>query len=233
MKIKKILIILPLFLLIIFKPASSKSDWLSIVGFVPENPLMMNKPEVFWGVFGAAALSYGLAEFVFDDSENLNFYQVRAGMNNEYVWGYRRVMTQNFGVENRVASWFAIAAEFNMQEWIDNTPTYKNESSFGMGMGLMTYYRWYLFGSKCISPYLEYGAGLFYGFGDFPVNGSNFTFNHSTQIGLEYTFDNKNKLRFSYGNFNQSNYGLLEHNPGYDASGFNLSFSWFWKTSKW
>ena len=76
-------------------------------------------------------------------------------MNNEYAWGLKNVWHQNFGIEHRVASWFSLSAEFLLQEWHDKTPIIDNESKFGMGSGIMTYYRWYLFGKKRLSPYLE------------------------------------------------------------------------------
>jgi hypothetical protein len=212
---------------------NSDKGWFHIPGFTPEIPITLTNEQTFYGVMGAAALSYALSEFVFKDKENMNFYQVRTGMNNEHVWGLKNVWLQNFGVENRVAPWFGFAAEFNLQQWNDQTPNINSKNKFGMGFGIMTYYRWYLFGKKRISPYLEYGTGLFYGFKDFPYNGSNFTFNHSTQLGIEYTMKNNNKIRLGYGQFHQSNNGLAALNPGYDANGFSISYSWFWKTSKW
>lgn len=226
-------IVLLLFIVIKSNSQSSNNDWPQIPGFGPDSPITLTGQETFLGVMGVAVLSYTLAEFIFKDEENLNYYQVRTGVNKEHVWGLRNVYHQNFGVENKVASWFTFAAEFNLQQWSDRTPNIGDRNKFGVGAGIMTYYRWYLFGKKRISPYLEYGTGLFYGFKKFPHNGSNFTFNHSTQLGVEYTFNNKNRLRLGYGQFHQSNNGLIQPNPGYDANGFSISYSWFWKTSKW
>lgn len=211
----------------------SGNDWFHIPGFTPELPTTLTSQETFFGVMGAAVLSYTLAEFVFKDNETLNFYQVRAGMNDEYIWGLKSVWHQNFGVEKRIAPWFAFAAEFNMQQWNDRTPDIEKKAKFGLGAGIMSYYRWYLLGKKKISPYLEYGTGLFWGFENFPYNGSKFTFNHSTQLGIEYTLKNSDKIRLGYGQFHQSNNNLLSPNPGYDANGFSISYSWFWTTSKW
>lgn len=219
--------------LTVVRAQSNKTSWPLIPGFGPESPLTLTNEGTFAVVMGGAVVSYALTELLFKNGENLNYYQARVGMNHEHFWGFRNVFFQNFGVENRVANWFAFAAEFNMQQWNDRTPGIDSKDKFGMGAGLMTYYRWYLFGKKRISPYLEYGTGLFYGVKSFPYNGTNFTFNHSTQLGLEYTFINKNKLRFSYGQFHQSNNYLFELNPGYDGDGFSFTYSWFWKTSKW
>jgi hypothetical protein len=100
-------------------------------------------------------------------------------------------------------------------------------------MGINTYYRWYLFGKKKISPYIEYGAGLFYGFKKFPQNGSNFTFNLTNALGIEYTIKNQNKIRLSYGHIHQSNNNLFNENPGIDGNGLNFTYLWFFKKSKW
>lgn len=224
------------FILLISKTTFSQqsgNDWFHIPGFTPELPTTLMSEETFYGVMGAAALSYVLAEFVFKDNETLNFYQARIGMNDEYVWGLRSVWHQNFGVEKRVAPWFGFALEANLQQWNDRTPDIDGKDKFGMGAGIISYYRWYLFGKKRLSLYLEYGTGLFMGFEEFPRNGSKFTFNHSTQLGLEYTLKNRNKIRLGYGQFHQSNNNLFSTNPGYDANGFSISYSWFWKTSKW
>lgn len=234
-KFHKSFLIFSLIILLI-RPGYSqqnKSDWFRVPGFGPESPLTLTGEETFIGVIGAAVLSYSLAELVFKNGENTNYYQARAGMNHEYFWGFKNVWHQNFGVENRVAPWFAFAAEFNMQQWNDRTPGIENKDKFGLGAGIMTYYRWYLFGKKRLSPYLEYGTGLFCGFKKFPYNGTKFTFNHSTQLGLEYTFKDKNKLRLGYGQFHQSNNGYAQPNPGYDGDGFSVSYSWFWRNSKW
>lgn len=212
---------------------SKKADWFRIPGFGPESPLSLTDEQTFIGVVGLAAISYSLAEFVWKGDENLNYYQIRTGMNHEYFWGFRNVYLQNFGVENRVAPWFAIALEANMQEWQDRTPVVQDKKSFGMGFGLMSYFRWYIFGKKRISPFIEYGTGLFYGLSKFPHNGTNFTFNNSTQLGVEYSFKNRNKLRIAYGQFHQSNNQYQQPNPGYDGNGFSIAYSWFWRTSKW
>jgi len=233
----KILQIFTLFVLLLplslrIKAQSNKNDWPRIPGFGPESPFSLTNQQTFIGVAGMAAISYTLAEFVFKNSTNTNYYQIRSGMNNEHFWAMKKVCHQNFGVEQRVAPWFAIAAEFNLQQFWDETPNIDQKGKLGLGAGVMTYYRWYLFGKKRVSPYLEYGTGLFYGFNKFPYNGTNFTFSHSTQIGCEYTFASKNKMRFGYGQFHQSNNGWLTPNPGFDGNGFSISYSWFWKSNK-
>lgn len=200
---------------------SQNSQWPAIPGISKGenvNITLLNQNS-FIGLASAAVISYGLAEFVLKDVEDLNYYQVRSG-----VFGTLggTVVLENFGVEKRVRPWFGLGVEINNQQWF-----YQNK--IGAGMGLNTYYRWHIFGKKKFSPYLEYGAGLFFGFSEFPPNGTNFTFNLTTQLGAEYTLSSNNKLRLSYGHIHQSNNYLFEPNPGEDGNGFNISYLWFWK----
>lgn len=205
--------------------AQTKNDWPHIPGFDPALHTTLTNRSTLIGVLGLAALSFSLEEFVFKNHKNLNYYTARVGMNNEYAWGLRNVWHQNVGVEHRISSWFSLSAEFNLQEWNDQSPMIDANNKFGIGVGLMTYYRWYLFGRKKISPFIEYGTGVFYGFKKFPSNGTNFTFNNSTLLGLELTLKNTNKVRFSYGNFNQTNYNLLSSNPSYNGNGFTIGYA--------
>ena len=183
---------------------------------------LMNQTS-FLVMMGAAITSYGLSEFVCKDT-NLNFYQTRVG----FMRGQENtnIFIENFGIEKRVAPWFAITLELNNQQWF-------SPESKGAGMGLNTYYRWYAFGKKRFSPYLEYGAGLFHGFTPFPEGGSRFTFNLTTSIGVEYTCKNMDKFRVNYGHLHQSNNDLLPTNPGWDGNGFTISYSKFWGKSRW
>lgn len=206
--------------------AQSKKSWPHIPGFDPALPTTLNSKESFIGVSALAIISFALEEFVFQKHENVSYYSARLAMNKEYAFGLKNVWQQNLGVEYRLASWFSVSADFNLQEWSDQTPLIENREKFGLGMGLMSYYRWYLLGKKRISPFIEYGSGLFWGFKEFPYNGTKFSVNHSTQLGLEYSLQNENKLRLSYGHFHQSNYNWLASNPAYDAYGFSIAYAW-------
>ena len=192
---KKSILIILLFITMGKTYAQSKNDWFHIPGFDPALPTTLTDRTTLVGVLGLAVLSYSLEEFIFKNHSNVNYYVARTGMNKEYAWGLKNVWHQNLGVEHRIASWFSLSAEFNLQEWSDRSPKISSRDKFGLGAGLMTYYRWYLFGKKRLSPYIEYGTGIFYGFKKFPYNETNFTFNNSTQLGLEYTLKNKSKIR--------------------------------------
>jgi hypothetical protein len=136
------------------------------------------------------------------------------------------VFMETFGIEKRVAPWFAFALEFNSQQWTSS-------ESNGAGIGINTHYRWYAFGKKRVSPFIEMGAGAFQAFSPFPADGTNFTFHLTGNLGVEYTRSNLDKVRFTYGHLHQSNNDLFDSNPGIIGNGFTISYSWFWKKTKW
>jgi hypothetical protein len=174
----------------------------------------------FLVLMGAAVTSYALSEYVFDYKDK-NYYHFRVGYYGSSS-AKTSVLIQQLGIEKRLAPWYSIGLEVNLQEW------YEQEGTTGIGAGVIPYYRWYLFGTKKIRAYLEYGAGVFYGLSKFPSNGSNFTFHLNSQIGVEYALHNRNLVRVSYGHLHQSNNGLLEPNPGVDLDGVNLIILFYW-----
>lgn len=166
-------ILLVILIVITTTSYSQDNQWPGLPVLDESGVVLVDQSSFMGGVIGVAAISYGLATFVLNDNETLNFYQVRGG-----VFGTLRgtVIMENFGIEKRVAPWFGLGLEINNQQWL-------YEEKNGAGIGFNTYYRWHIFGRKKISPYIEYGAGFFYGFSEFPPNGTNFTFNLTTQIG--------------------------------------------------
>ena len=185
---------------------------------LPE-PLVLIDQDGFYKVMAAASLSFVLSEFVFKEAD-LNYFQARASY---FDTGEgTRIMAQNFGIEKRLSHWFGIGIETYAQQ-------FREPNDRGMGLGINAYYRWYAFGKKRLSPFLEYGTGGFYGFKPFPADGGKFTFHLTTSVGLEYTLKNENKVRLTYGQLHQSNNGLFESNPGVDANGFTLTYLWRWK----
>ena len=167
---------------------------------------------------GIAIASYFLSKKASEDSK-LNFKQVHIAYFNGD--GYD-VFMQNFGFERVYRSWFSLRIEGNIQEFRKD-----NYNTFGLGIKL--YSRYSLFGKKNLSPFFEYGAGIFNALKKFPENGSNFTFNLTYAVGLEYKFLNKNKMRIDYNFIHHSNGNLGDSNPGFDGNGISFSYSWFWK----
>lgn len=199
---------------------AQKGEWPALPGLdYSESSIALIDQESFMALAGAATASFILAEWVLKDVADINYYQARAGM---VGTSGGTVMLENFGIEKRLAHWFGIGLELNTQQWF-------YEEKAGAGIGFNTYYRWYLRGRKRLSPYIEYGAGLFRGFSEFPPDGTRFTFNLTTQLGLEYQLNNQDKVRLGYGHLHQSNNGLLEPNPGEDGNGFNVTYLWLWK----
>ncbi len=166
---------------------------------------------------GIAIASYFLTKK--DSKSRLNYYQVHLAYFNGD--GYN-VYMQNFGLEKEYSSWFSLRVEGNIQEFSKD-----DYNTFGLGMKI--YSRYTLFGNKNLSPYFEYGVGIFNALKKFPEDGSTFTFNLTYALGLEYKFTNKNKIRMDYNFIHHSNGNLSNSNPGFDGNGISFSYSWFWK----
>ncbi len=211
---KKTLTLLTLILSVFITKAQDFND--SKLPSFPE-PLVFLDQDGFYKVMGVAAASVIISELIFNEV-NANYYQVRSGF---YGADDHNVFNQQFGIEKHLSHWFATGIEFNAQQW--------SGTQRGMGIGLNGTYRWYAFGKKRLSPFIEYGTGFFYGFSPFPAEGTKFTFHLTSNLGLEYTLKNENKMRLTYGHLHQSNNGLLEPNPGYDATGFTFTYLWNWK----
>lgn len=203
---------------------SDIGEWGGIPGLNGEGISLMNQTS-FFVLMGSAATSYLAAEFL-TDTAHQNYYQSRIGVYG--VSNHTTITLQSFGIEKRIANWFSSGIELIFQQWRTRDP----QIHTGAGLGFNTYYRWHLLSKKRISPYLEYGAGVFNGFSPLPYNASRFTFHLTTSLGVEYNFSNDNLLRLSYGHLHQSNNGLFEPNPGLDGGGVQVTFLWFWKSSK-
>lgn len=203
-------------------PVPSK-EWPEIPGLHHGGPITLTNEKIFIRVAGAAALSYFLAKVVLKSEEQGDFWQLRGS----YAIGENKsVFKEHFGVERRIAPWFAVALECSLQQWQDTSLETLNPHKWGIGMGLQPYFRWYILGKMRFCPYLEYGTGFFQGFQKFPYNGTNFTFTHSSHLGFEFTSKNGQKFRLSYGQFHQSNNDWWSVNPSYNGNGFNFTYAW-------
>lgn len=198
-------------------------EWPDMPIFKHGDPFTLTNQKIFFRVAGAAAISYALAKWVLKSEEQGDYMQIR---NSFAVGEYKNVWKHGIGVERRVAPWFAIALEFNLQHWTDEKPLLKPKYKKGMGIGIQPYFRWNILGRKRLSPYIEYGTGLFQAFQKFPDNGTNFTFTHNSHLGLEYTMKYGGRLRLSYGQYHQSNNDYWDVNPSFNANGFNFTYSW-------
>lgn len=200
----------------------TKEDWPDFPGLKSSSFLTLTNQDVFIGVASAAALSYYLSEYVFEDQKDITFYNLRSGMSQG---SGKRIYLQNFGVEKRLSSWFAAGLEVNSQYWKDYQTAASGQRE-GIGGGAMAFFRWYPLDIGKASLFIEYGTGVFYGNRPFPFDGTRFTFNHLSHVGVEYPLDSNTKLRFGYGNFHQSNNNWQEPNPGSNSNGFTINFSW-------
>lgn len=197
--------------------------------------LALDRQTGFIVMSGSALVSYLISEFL-SGVPHLDYYQFHGG----YYYGESggggpafpgepvytpdnyHVIMQNFGVEREFSPWFSLMLEANLQEMA-------NANYFSMGIGLKPYVRWTFFRKWRIHPYIEYGAGIFYAFSEFPENGSKLTFNLNYALGLEYILPNKDKIRLDFNFKHHSNNNLFESNPGFDGNGVSISFCRYWK----
>lgn len=207
----------------IFIPTEAATEWPEIPGLHHGGPITLTNQKIFLRVAGATVVTYLLTKFVLKPQEEQDYRQIRQS----YAVGeFKTVTKQHIGVERRLAPWFSVALEFSFQQWFDERNDLNEAHKFGLGIGLQPYFRWYILGKKRISPFLEYGTGFFQGFEKFPHDGNNYTFTHSSHIGIEFTFKKGSKIRLGYGQFHHSNNDWWKENPGYNANGFNLTYSW-------
>ncbi len=200
----------------------SLEDWPDMPGLKSTSFLTLTNQDVFIGVASAAALSYYLSEHVFEDEEDITFFNVRSGFSQG---SGKRIYLSNFGIEKRFSSWFTAGVELNSQYWKDYQRAASGQRE-GIGGGALAVIRWYPYDFGKASVYVEYTTGLFYGNKKFPFDGTKFTFNHSSHIGIEYHIDAEHKVRFGYGNFHQSNNNWIDPNPGSNSNGFAITYSW-------
>jgi len=124
----------------------------------------------------------------------------------------------NAGLEKRVAPWFGHAIELNMQQWSQG-----EEGS--IGGGLVSYGRWLVPLNAPVRPMIEGGAGVFFSADPFPADGTKFTFNLSTRLGLEVDLSESYRVRLLYGHVHHSNNGIVLPNPGIEAHGLTLALA--------
>lgn len=187
-----------------------------------DSPLQLDGQRGFF-IMGGLALASVLAT-QFNSYRTQNYFSNQVGFYNDGFdsQGDVQILFQSVGLEKRLAPWFATSAEVQVQEMFGQN--YAN-----LGGSLMTYYRWHAFGKKKISPYFEYGAGIFTGIRQFPEDGTNFTFRLVYKLGAEWNFSKNskvNKARIAYGHIHQSNNDLFARNPGYDGNGITFGLSW-------
>jgi hypothetical protein len=135
--------VIPMAILLFISTTSyfQENAWGGFPG-LDESGIVLLDQSTFIGSISIAALSYGLAQFVYNYTEAFNYYRVRAR-----VFGTTggTVLMENFGIEKRLDSWFGLDLEINNQQSI-------NEEKNRAGIRFNTNYRWHLFGRRRIGP---------------------------------------------------------------------------------
>jgi len=182
-----------------------------------DNPLQLDGQRGFLIMTAGGLASFFASTFSSFRTEDY-LYTQHGWYTDGFTETDKQIFFHGVGLEKRLAHWFGVGVELQIQHIYGSD--YAN-----LGGGLMTSYRWLAFGKKQLSPYFEYGAGIFNGIREFPEEGTRFTFRLVYKIGLELTTERGNKIRVAYGHIHQSNNDLFDVNPGYDGNGISLSYS--------
>ena len=165
--------------------------------------------------FVGLGLGSGAVDLWLSPDDTINLAQVQTGyfgLEDGGIW------MLNAGLEKRVAPWFGHAIELNMQQWSQG-----DEGS--IGGGLVSYGRWLVPLKAPVRPMIEGGSGLFFSADPFPADGTKFTFNLSTRLGLEIDVSDAYRMRVLYGHVHHSNNGIVLPNPGIEAHGLTLALA--------
>jgi lipid A 3-O-deacylase PagL len=157
--------------------------------------------------------------------KKLSFYW-EGGYGLGYKPPYTNVFQNDIGVLYRVRKWMSLGVALNFSHFTDqvnNTWT----------IGMMTSARWYLYRSKPINLFFQYGAGVSYSFEKFPLTGTGweadtartgtqFNFLSKYGIGIEVHLRKKLALETGFRHFHLSNGNIkgVQRNPSHDSNMF-------------
>jgi hypothetical protein len=157
--------------------------------------------------------------------KNLSSYW-EGGYGFGYKPPYTSVLQNDIGVSYRIRKWMSLGVALNFSHFTDqvnNTWT----------VGMMPFARWYLYRSKPINFFFQYGAGVSYSFEKFPLTGTGWEadtartgtqFNFLSKYGIGIEVHLRKKLSFETGlrHFHLSNGNIkgIQRNPSHDSNMF-------------
>jgi len=139
---------------------------------------------------------------------------------------YTNVLQNDIGILYAVRNWMSLGVCLNLSHFnddVNNTWT----------VGAMPFARWYLYKSKPIGLFFQYGAGVSYSFERFPLTGTGWgvdtartgtQFNFLSKYGMGMEVHLKKKFSFETGirHFHLSNGNTkgIQRNPSHDSNMF-------------
>jgi len=139
---------------------------------------------------------------------------------------YTNVLQNDIGILYGVRKWISIGVCLNFSHFndqVNNTWT----------AGIMPFARWYLYKSKPLNLFFQYGAGISYSFKKFPLTGTGWEadtartgtqFNFLSKYGVGIEVHPKRRFSFETGirHFHLSNGNIkgIQRNPSHDSNMF-------------
>jgi len=139
---------------------------------------------------------------------------------------YTNVLQNDIGILYGMRKWISIGVCLNFSH-------FKDEINNTWTAGVMPFARWYLYKSKSLNLFFQYGAGVSYSFEKFPLTGTGWEadtartgtqFNFLSKYGVGIEVHLKKRLSFESGirHFHLSNGNIkgIQRNPSHDSNMF-------------
>ena len=139
---------------------------------------------------------------------------------------YTNVLQNDIGILYGVRKWMSLGICLNFSH-------FKDEINDTWTAGMMPFARWYLYKSKPLNLFFQYGAGISYSFAKFPLTGTSWEadtartgtqFNFLSKYGAGIEVHLKKRFSFETGirHFHLSNGNIkgIQRNPSHDSNMF-------------
>jgi hypothetical protein len=139
---------------------------------------------------------------------------------------YTNVLQNDIGILYGVRKWMSLGISLNFSH-------FKDQVNDTWTAGMMPFARWYLYKSKPLNLFFQYGAGISYSFAKFPLTGTGWEadtartgtrFNFLSRYGAGIEVHLKKRFSFETGirHFHLSNGNIkgIQRNPSHDSNMF-------------
>jgi len=143
-----------------------------------------------------------------------------------YKSPYTNVIQNDVGILHTVRKWMSLGVSMNLSHFTDRVNN-------AWTVGMMPLARWYLYKSKSVNLFFQYGAGISYSFEKFPLTGTGweadtartgtqFNFLSKYGIGMEAHLAKRFSFETGVRHFHLSNGNIkgIQRNPSHDSNMF-------------
>jgi len=181
----------------------------------------------FGFVCGSAAVA---ASLLFTQKDSTLKKRLTPYCEGGYGFGYKppytNVLQNDIGILYKMRKWMSLGVCLNFSH-------FKDEINNTWTVGMMPFARWYLYKSKPLNFFFQYGAGISYSFETFPLTGTGWEadtartgtqFNFLSKYGVGTEVHLKKRFSFETGirHFHLSNGNIkgIQRNPSHDSNIF-------------